>query len=417
VSPGTKVLLVSVDGRVVARRDLRRSRFDFTIQLPPRAVRLVVTAVGEDRGRAATPVDNVFGLPTKVARGPPRAGREDARLARTIRGLAQAFPGTCGIYIRDLRTGAGTSWNAGVAFPAASTLKVAIALEVMRVLRGKPARHTRIDRLLRSMLVPSDDKAANDVLAWLGGSISDGAARVNATLRALGLTDTEMYGGYIVQAERPSFVGKRTTASDFGRLLTYIHQAADGKGRLARRFRGSVVPGDARFLLYLLAHARPNWLGGLLPRGQVAVPHKPGWITRARHDGGVVYWRDGSFVAVVMTWNANGVGASSEALAARVARAALAHFRGAARRGSSAAAGSRAGRGKVLVVLRRRPATAPAPADRGERPNDHVSFHDHPSPPIRPVEEAASRGRRDAAAADVGVLDGVDVDRKAERML
>jgi hypothetical protein len=85
------------------------------------------------------------------------------------------------------------------------------------------------------------------------------------------------------------------------------------------------VPGDARFLLYLLAHTSPGWLERDL-RG-VAVLQKAGWITRARHDGGVVYWPGGSFVAVVLTWNPRGVGASSNLLAGRVARLAYARFR------------------------------------------------------------------------------------------
>jgi hypothetical protein len=292
-----------------------------------------VFAVIDEKRRSSTTVEPVFGLPRPgEPRSPPR-GHEDARLARAIRSLAGSFPGICGIFVQDLRSGAGAAWNARAAFPAASTLKVAIAIQVLIAHRGRPPRGSRVDRLLRRMLIPSDDKPANELLAWLGGSTSGGAARVNATLRALGLTDTEMYGGYIVQARRPiplradqqpSFIGKRTTAWDFGRLLRYLHAAAAGKGLLAQRFRGSFVPADARFLLYLLAHARPNWLD---PGGATAVIHKPGWITRARHDGGIVYWSRGAFVAVVMTWNGRGVGSASELLAGRIARAAFARFR------------------------------------------------------------------------------------------
>ena len=176
------------------------------------------------------------------------------------------------------------------------------------------------------MLVPSEDRPANDLLVWLAGSTSGGSARVNATMRAIGLHDTDMYGGYEVQSNEPRFVGKRTTASDFAQLLDVLHLAAVGKGRLAQRFRGSFVPADARFLLYLLAHARPNWLGRYLGGQHVAFAHKPGWITQARHDGGIAYWRGGAFAVVVLTWNPSGVGVSSELLAARVARAAFVRF-------------------------------------------------------------------------------------------
>jgi hypothetical protein len=330
------MVIVSIDGRDVARRDLLggRTRFDFHVQLPPRDLRLTVTGVTENRRRSSTTVDPVFGLPRPgEPRAPPR-GYEDPQLAGEVRTLARAFPGIAGIFVQDLRTGAGAAWNARAAFPAASTLKVAIAIQVLIAHRGRPPRGSRLDRLLRRMLVPSEDRPANELLAWLGGSTSGGAARVNATLRALGLWDTEMYGGYIVPARRPiplradqqpSFIGKRTTAWDFGRLLRYLHLAAEGKGLLAQRFRGSFVPADARFLLYLLTHARPNWLARYLP-GAAAAAHKPGWITRARHDAGVVYARGGAYVAVVLTWNGRGVGAASELLAGRLGRAAFDRF-------------------------------------------------------------------------------------------
>jgi Beta-lactamase enzyme family len=332
---GTKLVRVSVGGRLLAEKTVGRSRFDFTVELPPRDVTLRVTAVDGRGRRSSTAVGPVFGLPSGARpRGPPSSGHEDAPLAGVIRGLARDFPGVCGIFVQDLRTGAGAAWNARAAFPAASTLKVAIAIQVLIAHRGRPPSGSRLDRLLRQMLVPSQDKPANELLTWLGGSTSGGAARVNATLRALGLWDTEMYGGYIVPARRPiplradqqpSFIGKRTTAWDFGRLLRYLHLAADGQGLLAQRFRGSFVPADARFLLYLLTHARPNWLARYLP-GAAATAHKPGWITRARHDAGLVYWRRGAYVAVVLTWNGRGVGAASELLAGRVGRAAFDRF-------------------------------------------------------------------------------------------
>lgn len=334
VRPGVQSVIVSVDGRVVARRDLvRRSTFDFHVPLPQRDLRLTVTADYGGR-RAATTVAPVFGLPRAAEpRAPPRRGVEDPRLAREIRALAGRFPGICGIFVQDLRTGRGAAWNARAEFPAASTIKVGIAVEVLRALGGPPPAGSRLDRLLRKAIVPSDDRAANDLLTWLGGSTSGGAARVNATFQALGLTDTNMYGGYIVPSAQPiplranaqpSFVGKRTSAWDFARLMQYVHQAAAGKGKLARR--GGFVPAEAKYLLYLLAHARPGYLERYLRESAVTFVHKPGWITRARHDGGLGFWREGGFVAVVLTYDARGVGVSSEILAGRVARAAYARF-------------------------------------------------------------------------------------------
>ena len=326
VARGTRRIVVTIDGRVLADRTIGRARFDFTVALPPRDVTLVVTAV-DSRGRpGSTRVGPVFGLPRAARpRAPPRRSHADSRLTDTLRGLTRGFPGICGLYVHDLRRATVASWNANAHFPAASTLKVAIAVEVLRVRHGKPARGSRLDRVLRRMIVDSDDKAANELLVWLGGSTSGGSARVNAMVRALGLTETDMYGGYIVQGlgGEPSFVGKRTTPRDYAHLFRYLHLAAGGKGTLARRFRGSFVPADARFLLYLLAHTRVSWLDRYL---SAPVLQKAGWITRARHDGGLVYWSGGTFVAVVMTWNERGVGTASDLLAARVARAVYARI-------------------------------------------------------------------------------------------
>jgi hypothetical protein len=91
---------------------------------------------------------------------------------------------------------------------------------------------------------------------------------------------------------------------------------------------GSFTAADARYLLYTLAHVRDpgkidrfigSWPG-------VSVLHKAGWITHARHDSALVFWRGGAFVVVVMTWNGIGAGPSSDILAGRVARVALRRF-------------------------------------------------------------------------------------------
>lgn len=333
VKTGTESIVISIDGRVVARRDLPgRKTFDFHVVLPPRDVRLTVTAISAGRRPGTTTVDPVFGLPRAAEpRGPPRRSLEDARLARSIRSLGRAFPGMCSVFVQNLRTGVGAAWNAGAEFPAASTLKVGIAIEVLRALGGKPSPRGRIDKLLQRAIIPSDDEAANELLTWLGGSTSRGAARVNALFRALGMNHTEMYGGYIVTQGRipirtnqqPSFVGKRTTAADLAILMRSLNLAGVGKGALSRR---GLRPSQARFLLHLIAHTQVSRIDRNLPRGQATVLQKAGWTSKVRHDAGLVYWSSGSFVAVVLTWNGRGAGISSDVLAGRVGRAAFLRF-------------------------------------------------------------------------------------------
>jgi beta-lactamase class A len=342
VAPGTREILVRVDGRLVATKIVHRRRFALVVSLPSRNVTLRITAVARSGRRSSTLVRPVFGLPRETAPYagpvPPLRGYEDAALAQTVRGFARAFPGVCGLFVQDLRTGAGAAWNARARFPGASTLKLAIAIELMRELRGVPAPSTRLAALLWKMLVYSDDRAANDLLVTLGGSISGGSARVNAMMRALRLADSEMYGGYIVEDQldrrpipleilgRPYFIGKYSTAWDLARLERALHLAAGARGALIWRFRGGVTPADARYLLYLLANARTR--GGLSRylRGDATVVHKAGWTSKVRHDTGLVYSRRGPFVITVLTWNGRGVGESSDVLAGRVARAAFERF-------------------------------------------------------------------------------------------
>ena len=102
----------------------------------------------------------MFGLPRRAQ---PRGtlAHVDAALARRIVPLVRAFPGASAVYVRDLTTGAGAAWNARAHFPAGSTLKLAIAVEALRSLRGKPARGSYADTLLRRAIVASDNVAAN----------------------------------------------------------------------------------------------------------------------------------------------------------------------------------------------------------------------------------------------------------------
>jgi beta-lactamase class A len=325
VGPGTTRIRVFVGERLAAEKDLVRRRFALNVDLPRADVTIRVVALDATGRRAGTSVGPVFGLPRRAALlGAAR--RHDPALARAVRALARGFPGTCAVYVHDLRTGRSATWNDRMPFPAASTLKLAIAVELLRSLRVTPRPGTRLDVPLRRMLTYSDSKAANQLLTAIGGSTSGGSARVNASMRALGLTNTDMYGGYIVETEQaPTFVGKRTTAWDLARLARLLHLAAGARGLLVTRFRGQFTPDDARYLLYVLAHVRePGRLSRFLTGA--AVLHKAGWIGKARHDSGLVYWPGGAFAVSVMTWNARGVGEASDVFAGRVARVALDRF-------------------------------------------------------------------------------------------
>jgi beta-lactamase class A len=341
VGAGTDRVVVLVDGRAKGEQRVRAGRrFALQVTLPPRDAAVRVVALDALGNRASATVRPVLGLPPSAT---PQATRphEDPVLARKLRRLVDAFPGIAAVYVENLVTGAGAAANARARFPAASTVKLPIAIEVLRVLRGRPPPGSRIHALLQRMLVRSDNEAANELLAWIGGSQAGGAARMTATMEALGLRDTRMYGGFLTASRgrpipltverEPPVVGKHTTAADLARLHRLVHAAAAGRGALVRTLDGSFSSEDARLLVYLLAHSADRGkLDRHLPDDAV-VPHKGGWVTEARHDSGVVYTADGVFVAAVMTWTYGEAGDSSDELAGRVAKAALERFRTAPR--------------------------------------------------------------------------------------
>jgi beta-lactamase class A len=346
VAPGTHRVVVQVDGKMRAEGRPRGARFQLPVALPARDATVRVVAHDALGNRAARTVRGVFGLGPGLAASGARPW-EDAALARKIDALVRKFPGISAVYVENLRTGAGAAWNARARFPAASTVKLAIAVEVLRVLEARPPPGSSFGRLLSLMLVDSDNEAANALLEWLGGTDEGGAGRVNDTIAALGLGDSQLYGGFLTASSRapipltvesqPAFVGKYTTAWDLARLHRFVHLAAGDRGPLLARLEGSFTGADARYLLYLLAHSSDR---GKLDRyldGEAAVPHKAGWVTEARHDAGIVYGQDAAFVVAVMTWTDGEAGKPSDELAGRVARAALDHFRG--ERGEGGGAG------------------------------------------------------------------------------
>jgi beta-lactamase class A len=337
-APSTRRVVVSVGARVLADKPLRGRRFSLRVILPTGDVAVRVTTVAAGGRRASSVVDDVFGLPAAARPRVVRA-RQDAVLARDLRKLVRRYQGTAAVYVQSLTGGAGAAWNAQARFPAASTLKLAIAATVLAAHTGIPPPDSRTHALLREMITRSDNASANALEVWLAGSTSAGSDRVNSFMRSLGLRDSLMYGGYELRTlsgpipvrveDQPAFgVGKYTTAWDMSSLLRAIWLAAGGRGPLPSEHPG-FTPADGRYLLWLLAHVSDTpkldrIVGG---RRDVAVLHKAGWLNIARHDIGLVFWRGGVFVAGVMTWSARGSGPSADLLAGRVAATALERFR------------------------------------------------------------------------------------------
>lgn len=345
-APGTRRLIVRAGVRTLADRPLRRRRFHLRVALPRAETSVQVVTVDRVGRRSIATVRHVLGVPA-AASPRLRPPETDELLAREVRRLARSFGGTSAIYVQNLTTGAGAAWNARATFPAASTLKLAIAITALARTERTPAKGSTLDVLLREMLIYSDNAAANATERLFGGSTSGGSALVNAMMRSLGLVDSEMYGGYALDSvgdpprglagaiplridSQPQFGrGKQTSAFDLASILRSVWLASGGLGPLHNAQPG-LTASDARYLLYLLAHVRdPGKLDrevGRLPG--VRVLHKAGWLDVVRHDNGIVLWPGGALVVTVMTHRATGAGRSSDVFAGRAAAAALRRFRG-----------------------------------------------------------------------------------------
>jgi len=344
---GARRVIVRIDGKVARSLRLTQRAFRFEVDLPPRDVRVRVETVDGAGRRAGRTVTDVFGLP-RSARPRLRLLRLDPRLQGEVRRLVVRFPGVAAAYVENLGTGAGAAWNARATFPAASTLKLAIAVTVLSRLDGPPRAGSSVDLLIRRMLDASDNESANRLLVSMGGSTSAGGHIVDGVMHSIGLERTVMYGGYVLGTsldpprdiasrgvpvsvvEQPAWgVGKATTAADLALLHRSLWLASGGLGPLSAS-RSGVSPAEARSLLYVLAHVRDRGKLGRFSerRPRAIVLHKAGWIDPARHDAGLVIWRGGIFVAAVMTYDRAGAGTRSDVLAGRVAQAALRQFSG-----------------------------------------------------------------------------------------
>lgn len=290
--------------------------------------------MGESGARWSATV-RVRALPASARRAGRIPGFVDPRLQADVDRLVAGVPAISGVYVQHLVTGCGAGSNADARFPAASTLKAAILVDAVR--RGRQAE---LRPVLDRMVLDSDDRAANTVLAALGGgSGTAGAASVTDTLHALGLDRSLVRRPYIIEdARRPLpvvataspalFTNFITTPFELARLMVAIHRGAVGGGGGLARLGIASRTARAEVLARLLdVRDRSKLVAGLPPA--VPVAHKTGYTEQVKHDGGILYLRSGPVVAAVMTWSASGVGdATGDRFIAEVARAARSRLAG-----------------------------------------------------------------------------------------
>lgn len=274
----------------------------------------------------------------------PRSGRvahpgyrRDIRLERFLAAIAMRHGGVTGIWAQRLWDGRAAGWNAAAEFPAASLVKLPLAVGAIMRMGSRPWRHPSWPDLV-AVLRESDDESANRLVDGLGSGCTTSADAMAADgLRRLGAQHSTFTGCYLSESElqpglpsagttsAPAGSNRHTTARDMGRMLYALQAAAVGIPR-ARRQTGLDTL-RARLIIGLMLTAvqdGPNaaLFAGGLPTG-TPTAEKNGWRKSEQHGAGIAYTRRGPVIMVVLTQRAEGASLpDARAIGAEVARAA-----------------------------------------------------------------------------------------------
>jgi beta-lactamase class A len=249
-------------------------------------------------------------------------GSEDAALNRKLAALGGSFGGWAGFWVHNLRTGATARWNSDARFPAASTVKLGVLAAALRRYGPRPERSVAWSEL-RQLAAWSSNLAANRLAAKLGGTDA-----VEDQLERLGMWSSTYPGDYRAGSSAgdapkppPQAHWRVTTAHDLGRALWRLQAGAFGN-RYAQSLTG-LTRHESELAIRLLLSADPRGeniglIRPYLPGTPIA--QKNGWISDTRDTAALVYFRDGPWIAVVVTYKPNLKPGAAQALGRRFAR-------------------------------------------------------------------------------------------------
>lgn len=228
----------------------------------------------------------------------------------------RTFDGVGSIFVMDLRTGEEIGINADVAVTAVSTFKVAIFVEVYRVLDEPPNEYQQ--QLLVDTAAHSSNFAANLLLHLIAGEENTykGADIVTESMRQLGLVNTFMavpYDAAEVPGRPITYVtpansrtdinllpdpSRQTTAEEMGTLLSMIYYCSKGGGALLAVYPDDLTPEECQAIIDLMIlNEEGNLIRFGVPEG-VPVSHKHGWALGTHTDVGIVFSPAGDYVLV-----------------------------------------------------------------------------------------------------------------------
>jgi len=267
---------------------------------PAAVIVMLALAVGANGQKPTAPTDDL--LWEKL----------DARAGEMV----ERFEGVMGVAIVDLTDGRTIFKNEDRVFPTASSIKIAILLELYRqeqearggaqgkaklddvytfdpkdlvedsqIMAGLTAGVTRVtNRDLAQFMIAVSDNAATNVLIDRVGKDN-----VNATLRGLGLTKTMLRRKMMDIAAAKRGDENVSTPQEMARLLETIYK---GKALSTELTAG--------FIKQLKALKKDSYLSYELPPG-VEIADKPGSLDGVRTDSGIIFAKNRPFAISVMT--------------------------------------------------------------------------------------------------------------------
>lgn len=250
----------------------------------------------------------------------------EARVSETV----GKFDGTMGVAIVDLTDERAILKNADRVFPTASSIKIAVLLELYRqeqqAREGAQAK-ARLNDLyeidpkvlvdyssIMQGLTPGLTKVTNRDLAQFMIAVSDNTAsnilidrvgmeNVNATLRSLGLTKT-MLRRHMMDFEAAKRGNENiSTPREMTKLLEAIYKGKALNQELTGKF------------IKQLSTLKESELQHDMPEG-VQVANKPGNLKGVRTDSGIIFAKNRPFAISVMTENVRNIHVASARICA-----------------------------------------------------------------------------------------------------
>lgn len=179
------------------------------------------------------------------------------------------------IEVIDLRTGQQTGYMEDLSQTAASSVKLFVAGAIMENLESVEERYPAdvVERLMRAMLVISDNESSSELIAMLGnGSTDEGKSVVNDYCTKYGYDDT--YIGILFSGVDPTGEYNITSAGDTAMFLQDIYN--------------NELPGSETILDLMKASERLEKIPAALP-GNVTSANKSGELDNTSNDSAIVF--------------------------------------------------------------------------------------------------------------------------------